>query len=361
VTGTAQGFRVTGQVLRGTANDSVPVADRIVVLHAVKMQGGRPIDSVTTDSRGRYSLSDPARDTSASYLVSVEHDGIGYFSQPMSAVGSTAEVASTLVVYDTSYTEPEISLLERHVIVRSLASDGTRRVVELLVLGNSGALTRIAEDSTRPVWQGAIPSNAIQFEIDQSDVGRQTVYRNGDSVAVVAALPPGEKQVLLSYLIPAGVRELSIPLDHPVERTMNVMLEDSSAAIAAGPLQFQGFELLDQMPFFLYSANSMPQGTEVAVRFAGQRWSITSLWWIVVPLTALSMALGLWRWLKRNPVQVKSQITPEALAAQIADMDRMYESRRDEMTDAERDAYSRRRAELKAQLSEMLARNTDSS
>jgi hypothetical protein len=97
------------------------------------------------------------------------------------------------------------------------------------------------------------------------------------------------------------------------------------------------------------------------VRFAGQRWSITSLWWIVIPLTALAMALGLWRWLRRNPVEVKSQITPDALAAQIADMDRMYESRRDEMTDVERDAYSRRRAELKARLSEMLARNTDSS
>jgi hypothetical protein len=333
----------------------VPVPDRMVVLHAVNLEGGRPIDSVATDSQGRYSLRDPARDTTASYLVSVEHHGVGYFSQPISAVGSSAAVASTLVVYDTSYTEPEISLVERDIIIRSRASDGTRRVVELLVLGNSGFFTRIAADSTVPVWQGAIPASAIQFEVDQSDVGPRTIYRNGDSVAVVAALPPGEKQVLLSYVIPAGVTELPIPLDHPIER-MNVMLEDSSSIIAAGPLQFQGLQQLDQIPFFLYSADSVLQGTEVAVGFAGRRWSILDLWWIVVPLTAISMAAFLWLWLKRNPVEARPQLTPEVLAAQIADMDRTYESQRDQMSDMERDAYSSRRAELKQQLTEMLAK-----
>jgi len=337
----------------------VPVSDRMVVLHAVNLEGGRPIDSVATDSEGRYSLRDPARDTTASYLVSVEHHGIGYFSQPISAVGSTVAVASTLVVYDTSYTEPDISLVERDIIIRSPASDGTRRVVELLVLGNSGFFTRIATDSTAPVWQGAIPAAAIQFEIDQSDVGRQTVYRNGDSVAVVAALPPGEKQVLLSYIIPAGVQQLPIPLDHPVER-MNVLLEDSSSVITAGPLQFQGLQQLDQISFFLYKADSVLQGTEVAVRLAGPGWSILDLWWIVVPLTAISMAGGLWWWLRRNPAEASVRFTPEGLAAQIADMDRKYESERDQLGQAERDAYSRRRAELKEQLSEMLARRGNS-
>ncbi len=332
----------------------------MVVLHAVNLEGGRPIDSVLTDAGGNYNVRDPVRDTTATYLVSVEHDGIGYFSQPMSAVGSASVTASTLVVYDTSYTEPQISLRERHVIVRSPAADGTRRVVELLVLANAGTRTRIAEDSTRPVWQGAIPSSAIRFEVDQSDVSRQTIFRVGDSVAVVAAMPPGEKQVLLSYLVPASEKELSIPMDHSVEQ-LNLMLEDSSSVITAGPLQFRGVEPLDQIPFFLYGANAVAQGTEVAVSFGGPRWSVTSLWWIVVPLTAISMALGLWWWIRRNPAPVKPQIEPNALAAQIADMDRKYESQQDQLTADERDAYRRRRAELKAQLSEMLARNPDSS
>jgi hypothetical protein len=326
----------------------------MVVLHAVNLTGGRPVDSVATDGNGRFSLRHAERDTTATYLVSVEHDGIGYFSQSMSAVGSRSETASTLVVYDTSHTEPEILLLERHLIIRSLASDGTRRVVELLVLGNSGVLTRISDDSTRPVWQGAIPSSAIQFDVGESDVSPQTIYRQGDSVVVIAPAPPGEKQVLVSYLVPANVEELSIPIDHPIER-MNVMLEDSSATIAAGPLEFRGFEQLDQIPFFRYSASPVLPGTEVSVSFGGPGWSLMQLWWIVIPLAALSLVTGLWWWLKRNPVSVPAQPGPQTLAAQIADMDRVYESQQDQLSQEERDAYRRRRAELKAQLSEMLA------
>jgi hypothetical protein len=350
--GFAQGFTVTGLVVRGRDADSLPLAERMAVLHEVTLESGRPVDSALTNRLGAYRLRAPARDTSAGYVVSVEHDGIGYFSQPLSARDRTSDSASTIVVFDTSYTRPEIILVERHVIIRSIGDDGMRRVVELLVLGNRGSLTRITDDETRPVWQGAIPAVALQFEVGQSDVSPETVFRNGDSVAVLAPLPPGEKQILLAYLVPGAMEELAVPIDQAVSN-MNLMLEDPGASVATGGFVPAGVEELDEISFTRYNAAAVPAGTAVVVELEAPPLALIEFWWIIVPFTAAALAAGLFWWLRQQPARVVGNGV-EALAARIAQIDREFEGATSP-SQAERDAYRRRRAELKARLSELLA------
>jgi hypothetical protein len=205
-------------------------------------------------------------------------------------------------------------------------------VLELIGLLNGGFLTRITDDSTRPVWQSAIPSEALQFEVGQSDVSPHTIFRMGDSVAVVAPLSPGSKQILITYLLPKSLDALTIPVDQPV-RDMNIMLEDASATIGEGLFKLTGVEEL--------------------------AFAITELWWILVPLVALMLAGVLYWWLKRQPAPVAAaapaDTNAERLAHQIAQMDREFEANRASLSDPERDAYKRRRAELKGRLAEMLA------
>jgi hypothetical protein len=342
----------------GTETDSIPLRNEVVVLHEVGLRGGRPVDSVLTDRNGVYRLASPTHDTTAGYLVSVEHHGVDYFSEPFVASDQVSVTASMVVVYDTSYTRPDIAVLERHVIIRSPAEDGTRRVLELIGLLNGGFLTRITDDSTRPVWQSAIPSEALQFEVGQSDVSPHTIFRMGDSVAVVAPLSPGSKQILITYLLPKSLDALTIPVDQPV-RDMNIMLEDASATIGEGLFKLTGVEELERVSLFRYNAVEVEPGTQITVQFAGTPFAITELWWILVPLVALMLAGVLYWWLKRQPAPVAAaapaDTNAERLAHQIAQMDREFEANRASLSDPERDAYKRRRAELKGRLAEMLA------
>jgi len=324
----------------------------MAVLHEVTLESGRPVDSALTSRLGVYRLRAPARDTAAGYVVSVEHDGIGYFSQPLSARDRASDSASTIVVFDTSYTRPEIILVERHLIIRAIGDDGMRRVVELLVLGNRGSLTRITDDEARPVWQGAIPTVALQFEVGQSDVSPETVFRSGDSVAVLAPLPPGEKQILLAYLVPGTLKELTIPIDHVVSN-MNLMLEDPGATVATDRFVPAGVEQLDEISFTRYNAVAVPSGTAVVVELEPPPFALIGLWWVIVPLTAAALAAGLFWWLRHQPARVSGDGV-DALAARIAQLDREFEGATGP-SQMEKDAYRRRRAELKAKLSELLA------
>src|SRR5215213_6187673 len=133
----AQTINVTGRVL---TVDSTPVPGNPVVLHRVGSQMQGPIDSTRSTSAGRFRLSFQA-DTSAFYLVSTQYAGIEYFSKPVSTIRSRPDPALVLVVYDTSSTAP-VSLEARNLVVTRAGQDGSRNVLDLMVIQNKGRLTR---------------------------------------------------------------------------------------------------------------------------------------------------------------------------------------------------------------------------
>jgi hypothetical protein len=305
---------------------------------------------VRTDRAGRYRLRAPSRDTTASYLVSVQHHGIAYFTEPLAGRLTPPDTLGTLVVYDTSSTSPPITLLERHVIVRSGDADGSRRIVELLVLRNTGERTRIPADAGDPVWELTLPREATQLEFGAGDVSERAVAHRGDRLEVAAAVPPGERQLLVGYLVPASRATLRLPLDQDVGR-IHVLLEDSSAAVEA-PLEPRGWERLEGAPFRRFTAETVTAGGEVVIRFdRGGGIPEGLVLWIVVPVAALVLGAGLWWWWRGTggaPSAV-AEDDPERLAAEIAALDAAAAGRQDE-------AYRARRAQLKARLTAALTR-----
>ncbi len=337
--------------MRVGATDSVPVTDRMVTLHEVGFGGGRPVDSAVTSRSGTYRLRTSRKDSTASYLTSVQHDGVGYFSAPLLGRADT-DTVGTLFVYDTSSVRPDMVLTERHLIVRSAEVDGSRRVIELIVLRNQGSLTRIASDTSDPVWQGAIPAEAIQFELGESDFSAQAIYRRGNSVAVAAPMTPGEKQVIYGYLIPGSVRDLAFPLDHSVGR-LNLLIEDATASVSGSGLVLMGEEELDDRLFRRFGADTVLSGSLIEVRFAPAPLSANSLWWLVIAVAGLTLFGALIWWIRRSPQAVAPILDANALATQIAGLDAEFEQQPG--TPEEQTAYKKRRAELKSCLNRALS------
>jgi hypothetical protein len=344
--GEAQGLVVSGVLQRVEGADTVPVPARWVVLHAVTVAEGGPVDSQRTDANGRFRLRLPAVDTSANYLLSAQHQGIGYFSPAIDPDSLRAGDVPPLLVYDTASGGDALELAERHLLVRSPGSDGRRRVIELFVLANRGTTTRVVGESEAPVWQVTIPPDAEDVEIGASDLAGDAIEIGQGTLDVFAPVVPGEREVLIGYLVPAGRAEFSLTLDQPVTQ-LSVLLGDSSAMLEAPPLPLMSVEQLEGQPLRRYGGDAVSAGMDIRIRF-GNAPAPFPLQWIVVPFAVVVMAVGFVVWRRRVAAPAPMPNDPTQLAARIAALDAEYRGRDDE-------GYRQQRAALKAQLAAALA------
>ena len=291
---------MTGRVLYGTGGR--PVAHSWVVLHQVSMGGGgQPIDSARTDANGAYRLTARRGDSSTIYVVSSWRAGIAYFSEPVRPrVGPTARLAP-LYVYDTSAVGPAVRMARRLVTVAKLKGDGTRDVLELVELENPGSATRVARDSLQPTWAGRIPPEAIQFQVGQGDVSPEAVTRRGDSVAVFGPLPPRvRKQLSFTYVLPATMRRVSVPVDQPIEE-VDLLLEDTAAVVTAGKLDSLGIEDIEGRRFARYRTPPLAAGAPLAIAFTDRRFAPEALVPFIVGIAGAVLAVGFIVALRRKP------------------------------------------------------------
>ncbi|HEV8401256.1 MAG TPA: hypothetical protein VGQ18_15610 [Gemmatimonadales bacterium] len=298
---------MSGRVLLG-GRDSVPLRGNLVILHRVTRESAGPIDSVLTDAAGRYRMQLPRpRATAdsgagAAYVVSTLHDSLAYFSLPLNVQGRTAVHVEDLVVYPATKGMPPIQLARRLVTIGLPGTDGTREVLEILELQNSGASTRITDDSLVPTWSGAIPPSAIQFQAGQGDISPEAMKRVGDRVVVLGAIPPGQvKQLSYGYMLPAGVGRLPIPIDQPTQ-DVNLLIEDTVAAVDAPGVASLGVQQIEQRRFAAYRAGPLAPGDRVTIGLPAGPFRPQMLVPYVVGLLGVGMLTALVWALRRKPL-----------------------------------------------------------
>ena len=222
---------VAGQVLRRTDRDSVPVAGVRVILHRVGQDVQGPIDSVTSDAAGRFRLQFRP-DTGALYLVSARYVGVEYFAPPLLRDAQHPDRDLRLMVYDTS-SNVTLALASRHLVVGAVEPSGSRTVADLILIGNSGIVTRLAGDSMRPAWKMLLPSRAQSVELGEGDFAADAVSQRADTLLLIASIPPGTREFTLTYRIPADVSRFEIPLDHDVPLA-DILTEDARMVVRGG-------------------------------------------------------------------------------------------------------------------------------
>jgi len=342
----AQSIRAGGAVLKA---DSTPVPGTRVVLHQVGRALQGPLDSTRTDRRGRFRFAFRP-DTSALYLLSVRHAGIEYFSPPVHTNPERPDTAIRVIVYDTSSTAP-VSLEARHLVLTRLGEDGSRSVLDLIVLLNSGQRTRVAPDSAGASWGGLLPRGTIGLELGESDVSPDAVTRRGDSLLVAAPLAPGEKQITVQYASPAGSKDLELRFAEPVS-TVNVLAEENDVVVSGGSLALADSQVLQGRSFRRWTG-AVPAGGTLRVALPARarvpEWLLPSL------VAALVLVLGGagWHFLARRPPSpaASSAVLLDAIAA----LDARYLGREGDTSAEDWGSYQTERRRLKAQLEAALA------
>ena len=342
-----------GVVVRISASDSVPVSGTRVVLHRIGREVQGPVDSARTDARGRFRFRFAA-DTSAVYLVSAQRDGIEYFSTPVHLNPARPDTAIRIVVADTSSTAP-VELEARHLVVGAPGADGSRDIVDIVVLRNRRHLTRVAPDTVRPSWSGPLPSGTIGFEVGEGEFSPSAVTRDGDRMLFFAPIPPGEKQLVTEYRLPAAARTSRVAFDQPVD-LVNVLVAEPGAAVTGAGLAVADTQLIEGRTYRRWTG-SAARGTVIRLSFPppplALRWVVPTL----VAIVAGTLGLAAAALVRAVPIGARGNhaATADGLLTRVATLDAQYDGREALIPADEWRRYQEERARLKAELSAALA------
>lgn len=276
--------------------DSTPAPGVRVILHRIGQALQGPLDSTRSDRAGRFRLSFRP-DTAAFYLVSGRFAGIEYFSSPLSTNPATPDTGLRVVVYDTSSSAP-VTLEARHVVVtRAGGESGARSVLDLLVLRNGGIRTRVAPDTLSGSWSTALLGGSTGLELTEGDLSAAGVRRAGDSLIVVAAISPGEKQLTLQYQLPIARTTVELPVGEGL--ALNVMAEEPGVRVSAPGIAPVDTQVIQGRSFRRWTGTVATAGV-LRIRLPGltgpPRWVLPTL---VTALAAALLAAG-WYGLARN-------------------------------------------------------------
>jgi hypothetical protein len=341
-----------GRVVRPEAADSVPVPGVRVVLHRVGQMEQGPVDSTVAGPGGAFRFRFRA-DSGAVYLLSARYRDIEYFSTPVHISATRPDTAIRLVVYDTSSTTP-VTLAARHLVVPRPGEDGSRELLDLVILSNTGSRTRVAPDSLGTSWAGLLPAGSEGLEVGESDVSPDAVARRGDSLLVSGPIAPGEKQLVLQYHLPPGGRDLRLPVDSGAR--VNVLVEESGTTVS-GPVAMADSQQIQGRSFHRWSGVPRARGfvtiTLPGLPGAGQGWLVP-----LVGLLALALGAATWWALRRPakaPIAPAPVLDPSSLVEALAELDARYAGREADTPATEWSAYQEQRARLKSELAAALA------
>ena len=345
--------RAAGRVVRIAQGDTVAVGPVPVVLHRVSQATQGPLDTVSTDARGRFAVRFQG-DTSAVHLLSVRYLGIEYFSQPVSGDPRRPDTALVLVVADTSSTAP-IRVAERTLLVGGIDESGSRTVIDWLVLENPGERTRVPADTVRPSWALPLPPQAQNVELADVHVGQfspdAVVFRR-DSALVFAPVSPGRKELVLQYHVPRGERRLVVPAE--ATDSVFVLLEEPEARVEQPALERTTAQQVENRSFQRW-VGRMDRADRLEIAFPSPGPSPRGFLALLLGASALGFAILARVFFRRRSAPAAPPPHPIALADAIARLDERYLDPAGSFTAEEQAWYQAERARLKGALARALA------
>ncbi len=340
---------MAGRVVRRAGGDTLAAGSARVVLHHVSREASGKLDSAVANGRGdfRFRFS---RDTAQVYLLSTRWSGIEYFSDPLPGSSLTATTTLTLLVADTT-SDVMAETAGRFLVLGSPGASRERRVVDLYVLRNPGDRTLVGGPGDAPTWRAPLPPGAVQPRVGSvgSEISAEAVRFERDSVMVLAPIAPGEKQLLVEYLIPSSLARLEVD---PVTRdSVQVVAEEQGVRVDG--LVRAADQVLDGRTFGRWAGRT---GATIVVTFpveaSGDRALLPLLAGAgLVMIAAVAVALR-----KRPRAAGAPPPTADSLVNRIATLDAAHAGR--DLSDAERERYQGERGMLKRALIEALRRDS---
>ena len=341
---------------RLASGDTVPLAGARVVLHRLTATRQGPVDSVLSDAAGHFQFRVVA-DTSALLLTSSRHDGIEYFSRPAKPTGQGSDTNLVVLVADTSSSAP-VSLAGRYLMIGRPQQGGRRAALDLIVLQNRGDMTRVARDSAAPVWAMPMPAGIEDFTPGESEFSAAAVGHQGDSLTISAPLSPGDRQLMVTYTFPVGVKRVKVPFAAATDSVV-MLLEEPTALVVTPGFAARDSQVIEARTYRRWVGSMRAAGTvDVTFDVPGEGGKEATL--ALAGLLAAGLLTGGVVLLRRRsgtsqPVALPVARDAAGLIDALARLDARFAGRETEVGAEAWSQYVRQRAELKAALAAAMA------
>jgi hypothetical protein len=297
------------------------------------------------------------------------HDGVAYFTRPLSTPLTRGDDAE-LVVFDTTSRPLPITVRGRHLVVSTADSTGARTVVEVYELSNDTSLTLVAgPDSARGVWSVAVPPRATGLRVVRGDVPPEALVPVGGRAVLLAPFAPGLKQVGFSYSVGPDDFPLALQVERPTT-VLEVLIGDAAGSATGARLAPVEPASLDGQTYRRFLSQDVREGATVTVTVPAvaarvERYVVPAL----LAVIGVGMLGALLRATTRRPAPTAALVgAPPAhaprtlaeddeqarLARAIAALDETF-ARAGDPTPEARAEYERQRGELKTALARALA------
>ena len=257
---------VEGRVLLGGGAAPRPVAGQVVVLHRISADSSGPVDSMRSTQGGTYRFRYRLEDSRSMYIVSARHAGVAYFTSPLreqDVRGTEGDV----VVYDTTSRTFPMAVRARHFVVAPPDGGGLRRVVDVFEVANDSGRTLVPGSAGAATWRVRLPDAARDPSSSGGDMPPEAFRFTGGNAELTVPFPPGSRQLVLAYGIPAG-GALEVPLDDPTA-SLEVLVEGGGLGVAGAGLTLQEPVTLEGRTFQRFVASEVAANSAFAVQGSG--------------------------------------------------------------------------------------------
>jgi mono/diheme cytochrome c family protein len=365
---------VLGTIRNGTPGATLTAGQVVTAtLYTVLGNSFDGVITATVGSDASFKFDSLVADGEYSYGVGARYGGVDYFSGLVAPTPTEPQRTTTLMVYETTTTDPGIRVARVHVVA-DFADGQTLRVGELYQVENQGQRTLVAP-ADGSTFDLPLPQGAVNVRFQDETLGNRAM-RDGDTLRMSIPWTPGSRQVLLSYDLPyPGQTTLTRSFPYPAA-DVTVLIPDVGVRVQATGLETRAATPARGGSFLTFGAQGVPARQPIALRISGapaatggadpsggvtrppaarvQTSYQLGMRWLAVVFAALALvSVALWpRFapsLARLGTAGEAGAMREELLDRLAELDDAYAEGK--VAEVE---YTMRRAELKARLTAVM-------
>ena len=248
---------LTGRVVK----EGAPVPGLAVTLHQVTSSRSGAVSERTTGPDGSFSFELPPPDTTAFnvFFASVDYESVRYFGEAVhrNEVPARYEV----VVYDTASALPGAVRVTRRYVVLLQETDGSWTANEAIRATNTADRTLVSARG-EATWEFALPEGVSDFEVTEGLIGEGELQLMGDRALFLGSLPPGDRELVLRYRLPADGSDVQLTALSPTD-TLYVFVPEAAGGVRVSGLASTLIVPVDNQRFIRYGATDLAAGQSV--------------------------------------------------------------------------------------------------
>jgi mono/diheme cytochrome c family protein len=364
---------VTGTVSNGSGGE-VPHG-LVINLHGFEQNQSGNVSEIlnqqaTVQPDGSFTFTDVPVSPNQVLMTVTQYSGTSYSSQIISVESGTSTYDLPITIYDTS-TDASILTVDRWHIFLDFTNPNSVQVIEVFIVSNPTSKAVVPRQEGAPVLSFHLPNGAQNLQFESGQLGGryiQTTDGFGDTESVNPG--SGQHQILFAFDLPYNKKmDFSQQEDLPVDSA--IVMVPLGVSAKSDLLQEGGTRDFQGSTYSIYTTQPLPAGAILNMTVSGNPKSSTAAVTgidshrnILIGVGAFGLVLVLaggwlyWRDRKRteedeedlaDETQVEEFQDSESVMDAIIALDDLHRAGK-----LPEEVYQQRRAELKAQLKELL-------